>query len=122
MLFALINATTKRFFVICNRESRKNIFLFDLKSPMIRASFFSRNLFKERREWIARGEGKTFQSILLFIKEKNFSLKTDSLQRKKTRTKLGFHRQKAVGKLELFVSKIKIFYNIYNSEANWQNC
>ena len=63
--------------VLCNmnRESRKNIFLFDLKSPMIRASFFSQNLFKERREWIARGEGKTFQSILLFIKEKTFLLK-----------------------------------------------
>ena len=42
---------------------------------MIRASFFSQNLFKERREWIARGEGKTFQSILLFIKEKTFLLK-----------------------------------------------
>ena len=95
--------------VLCNmnRESRKNIFLFDLKSPMIRASFFSQNLFKERREWIARGEGKTFQSILLFIKEKNFSVQTDSLQRKKTRTKLGFHRQKSSRKTRTVCVKDK---------------
>ena len=53
-----------------NRESRKNIFLFDLKSPMIRASFFSQNLFKERREWIARGEGKPFNLSYFLSKRK----------------------------------------------------
>ena len=89
---------------------------------MIRASFFSQNLFKERREWIARGEGKPFNLSYFLSKRKTFLLKRIVFNVKKHAQNWEFTDKKAVGKLELFVSKIKIFYNIYNSEANWQNC